>query len=724
MTSIDLSSNAREIESAYNSIVDGNPKISWALFSYGAGFNNNTLKLQATGAGDLDELQDEFSDGKIQYAFVRVTDPNTQLPKFVLIGWCGEGVPERAKGYFNSHFNSVARLFHGYHVQITARSEDDVVPEEILRKVADASGSKYSVAELAARFSKPPPVRPKYTESHASSHADEKDWDNAPVPRASEVSKVPPAYKPVKVDLDEIRKSSAPQREYVEPVKSAYQPIGKVDIAAIRSSASKAELEAEKPEIVKGAYQPIGKVDIAAIRAQAKQNEEYTKPVPTTTPESDHEKPPVFKGRLGPFSSGPAERLSELPKPKIDKPALASRFGGTSFATTPPLPRDPIGSQAKVIGGISKNFANEGGKTPSQLWAERKAKAAGGSAPTSSSSSTAASTYSVPKPAASDYDEEQTHSSVSAMRDRFAKATIINGKDENEDKKVSSVAARSNSPIRLANPVSSYSTITRPDSLPPRPLPISPEVEPIREPERELEPEPEPELEPEPLVEEADELPPALNMSSKPNASSFTLPPSNIESELEPDSFQKGQSAAAFAIATGGNVGPGASAAAPQANTEHEDEPAAALGSGKRAIVTYEYQKDEENEINLIEGETIYDIEMIDDGWWAGTNGAGEHGLFPSNYVEILEGGAESKSEVKVEADSPTVVAAPAPAAVVIPKGPSAVAAYEYEAQEDNELSFPEGATIEDIQFPDEDWWSGVYNGERKLFPANYVSLQ
>ena len=33
------------------------------------------------------ELQEEFDDGKIQYAFVRVIDPNTELPKLILIGW-------------------------------------------------------------------------------------------------------------------------------------------------------------------------------------------------------------------------------------------------------------------------------------------------------------------------------------------------------------------------------------------------------------------------------------------------------------------------------------------------------------------------------------------------------------------------------------------------------------------------------------------------------------
>lgn len=41
----------------------------------------------------------------------------------------------------------------------------------------------------------------------------------------------------------------------------------------------------------------------------------------------------------------------------------------------------------------------------------------------------------------------------------------------------------------------------------------------------------------------------------------------------------------------------------------------------------------------------------------------------------------------------------------------------------DTELSFPEGATITDLDFPDEDWWFGHYQGASGLFPANYVQL-
>lgn len=37
--------------------------------------------------GELVDLIDEFSDGRVQFALTKVKDPNTALPKNVLIGW-------------------------------------------------------------------------------------------------------------------------------------------------------------------------------------------------------------------------------------------------------------------------------------------------------------------------------------------------------------------------------------------------------------------------------------------------------------------------------------------------------------------------------------------------------------------------------------------------------------------------------------------------------------
>jgi hypothetical protein len=68
--------------------------------------------LTGLADGELEDLIEEFSEGRVQFAYVKVIDPNSGLPKNVLIGWCGEGVPERTKGYFTSHLASVSKFLH------------------------------------------------------------------------------------------------------------------------------------------------------------------------------------------------------------------------------------------------------------------------------------------------------------------------------------------------------------------------------------------------------------------------------------------------------------------------------------------------------------------------------------------------------------------------------------------------------------------------------------
>lgn len=45
------------------------------------------------GEDGVDEMKEDLNANKIMYAFIRVQDPKTSLPKFVLLNWQGESAP-------------------------------------------------------------------------------------------------------------------------------------------------------------------------------------------------------------------------------------------------------------------------------------------------------------------------------------------------------------------------------------------------------------------------------------------------------------------------------------------------------------------------------------------------------------------------------------------------------------------------------------------------------
>ncbi|KAL2128838.1 hypothetical protein VTI74DRAFT_8584 [Chaetomium olivicolor] len=795
MASLNLSINGPSIKSSYQGVING-PALSsssptaarWALFTVQApllnafqntGAKESILKVESTGDGELADLAEDFNEGRIQFAFVRVKDPNTGLPKNVFIAWCGGGVPERTKGYFTSHTAAVSKVLHGYHVQITARSDADLVPEEIIQKVADASGAKYSAAESApAAAAAPPPVakKPVFTPTTSSSvssynpivaartqrrlQTDDDGWgaDAPPVTR-TELQKVESAYKPTKVDIASLRKNnddsrySGPSKHDDRPsdiVKGGYQPVGKVDIAALRAQAK----QDDRPTVVKGAYEPVGKVDIAAIRARSQRPAEQ---------EEEQAPPKSLAERSAAFTQ--SERLTELPKPKVAKKFGSTPFTGTKAPTpvglgygAPSTPAPP------PVGAASRTFADQGGKTPAQLWAEKKAKQ-GGAVP-STTTAPVASPIAAQKsgsewksgyagkswapvqttnfgrgdvekqktggtersePEAEELKPVTTGGGVSALRDKFkgtapmgtaARTAPAHHEEEEEE------TAPPPPPPAASRPAGGFAL----PGLPSRPAAANQEEEeeeeeippsiPTRDYE-EREPSPVRVAMPVPRNAAPEMEPPVERLAPRPVPVLQDVPKEE-ELPAEREAHNPRATAVAVAAAAGAAV---VGAAAAHAAYSEPSAPAGPTG-GRRALIQYDYEKAEDNEIELREGQYVTNIEMVDDDWWMGTNEQGESGLFPSNYVELVddeEEAAPAPAPVPVPAPAP----APAPAAAHEEEsaGPTATAQFDYEAAEDNELSFPEGATITNLEFPDEDWWFGHYDGASGLFPANYVQL-
>ncbi|XP_073674782.1 drebrin-like b isoform X2 [Garra rufa] len=147
---VNLSKNGPALTAAYKEVVDEKSETNWALFTYEG--NTNDIRLAEKGDGGLEELVEELNSGKVMYAFCRVKDPNSGLPKYVLINWTGEGVKDARKGQCANHVSSMANFLKGAHVTINARAEEDVEPEAIMQKVGKASGANYSFHKETSRF--------------------------------------------------------------------------------------------------------------------------------------------------------------------------------------------------------------------------------------------------------------------------------------------------------------------------------------------------------------------------------------------------------------------------------------------------------------------------------------------------------------------------------------------------------------------------------------------
>ncbi|KAL8943551.1 MAG: hypothetical protein Q9216_001009 [Gyalolechia sp. 2 TL-2023] len=833
MATLNTSTNGPAISKSYQSIINtptapaskSSTHGQWAVFSVSAplanafrpdaGTKESVLKVQSTGDGDLADLIDEFSDGRVQFAFVRVNDPNTTLPKFVLIAWCGEGVPERTKGYFTSHVAAVSKILHGYHVQVTARSERDLTPESIVQKVSEASGSKYSSSSGGAASSAGPPPqvssKPVFTPTQSSrstgsfnplatsrsaskasqdAGVDDDGWghDAPPVTRTG-LEKVQSSYQPTKVNMRELSSQkadpsafSAPKGENESPgdvVKGGYQPIGKVDIAALRRQAKEAGTGAdERPNVVKGSYEPVGKVDVAALRARAQQPSERgtpssTYPVTTDASLRSNEQQPV-PDRSTPVTS--SERLTSLPKPKV-----ANRFTGGSAnftGTKAPVPvsygleSKPTASAPPV--GVGRTFADQGGKTPAQLWAEKKARerglsgasdteppgsSKGPTSPTSGQGSgggewksgyagkswapvqttrtgQSASSIGEHRTGEEEQIQEEYNSApaggIGALRDRFKDAPPMGAASVEVNRSASSPP-----PLDTSSKPNAGRGIPLP-GLPSQALQTQPEdEEEVRMPTPPAQPPRSPTPPTPPAMDSGSPIRVAMPVARS-QESAFdhddarqeqfsppAMPARSLAQQIPREDDLTDEPSGHDPARGAGEAAATASFGAPAAAAAH---PSTQAG-GKRALVQFDYEKAEDNEIELTEGEHVTNIDMVDEDWWMGENSRGEVGLFPSNYVEVVADDDHGAAAASKHAPAPALGHDPQPEPAKhtedseADRGHTATALYDYDAAEDNELSFPENAKITGIEFPDDDWWSGEYAGKQGLFPANYVQL-
>ncbi|KAF9133321.1 hypothetical protein BGW39_010025 [Mortierella sp. 14UC] len=641
---VSFTTHGHDLKTTYESILKpANPNNSnnWAMFGYDKGTND--LKVLGQGDGGLEELEDEFMDGKIQYAFVRIIDPNTELNKFILIAWCGDGVPESKKGLFNSH------LADGYHLQINARCEADVTPAQILKRVNEGSGSKYSVH--------------KETYEH----------------------------------------------ERIRPLQSAYKKTEIPDIAAMQRNPTKPE--------------PAPKFGVAKTFGSST----LSTPAPTTTSS------PVARSWNAPVVNTP-------PPVSATKPAERTwKSGGSSYTGTAGVTFNKIAPPSSLL--------NYGNNNTSSTTTSSFASSTATTTTRNDPSMNKAQQMRLEREAREKEERERIKREIEASeaRDRQAQGQTNAFKEaeekrlkeeklQREQRELDEQRQRSQDRAREERESREKEERARAeaeDAARSAREEMKAREQAAREDEQKRQKEQQ-QRQREKEEKEAAEKRAKQQREEEEKAEKKRLQTEEDARRRQEEEDEEREHDARVAAAAVATVATGAAVAAVASEASHPGHEAAP--DSVSAVVLYAYEQSEENEMSLIEGEIIINVTELDVGWWSGESQDGTRsGLFPANYVEVIEvtqdygAAAAAPAAAHYEEEEEHVAATNGHAyhaeTAAESSGPSAVALYDYTAGEPNELSFNEGDVITDIEFVTDDWWNGTANGVSGLFPSNYVEM-
>lgn len=571
MERIDISTNSKSIKEAYEKVVRGNSDATYSIFSVD---KNGVLQTTNVSSGPLNEFIEEFSDGIIQFGMARVTVPGSDVSKNLLLGWCPDNAPAKSRLSYAANFAEISKVLSGYHVQITARDQDDLDVEEFVTRVAAAAGARYTAHASSTVYPKKPSSLNHLMEGRSLSKP------------------FKPASKP-------------------SPIGSSGQPAAKINRKpAIPGSddddgwAGEKELEERdldvKPlESVPSAYKPT-KVNITELRLQ-KSDTVSSKPITVSSNTQSFEEP----------SDG---RLTALPKPRVGG-SVASRYkataetdsAGTAFGAKP-----IVNSKQKnnVLGGLSRDFGSSGGKTPAQLWAEKKGM------------------YKDVKKEDSPVTSE--NHDIQSDDHELNVAAQDNPIEEDDDEKEKDDEREKDNEEAL----------------------LSPGINPLAKRVEELN------VRDDITASNSRIVPERQNSSSKSEAHDQISAKADYDYEKDEDNeleFKEDDMIVDIEFTDKewwsgtnkrtGELGLFPSSYVTLSNDSARDanepasvseEPQESEEKSKTAIAQYAYEKDEDNEIAFAEGDLIVEVEFVDDSWWSGKNSStGEKGLFPANYVEL-----------------------------------------------------------------------------------------
>ncbi|XP_075878533.1 drebrin isoform X6 [Nelusetta ayraudi] len=136
---VNLAKNRLLLLTAYQDVIDETSDTDWALYSYDD--ESNDLTLASSGGGGLSEIMLTFDNSRVMYGFCSLKEPSAALPRYILINWVGEDVPDARKCSCASHVATIADFFQGVEVIINASSLDDIEPSAIGQRLTNGTVS-------------------------------------------------------------------------------------------------------------------------------------------------------------------------------------------------------------------------------------------------------------------------------------------------------------------------------------------------------------------------------------------------------------------------------------------------------------------------------------------------------------------------------------------------------------------------------------------------------
>ncbi|XP_041808586.1 drebrin isoform X2 [Chelmon rostratus] len=134
---VNLGKNRLALLTAYQDVIDETSDTDWALYTYED--ESNDLTLASAGGGGLAEITLTFDNGRVMYGFCSLKEPTSALPRYILINWVGEDVPDARKCACASHVATIADFFQGVEVIVNASSLDDIDPSAIGQRLTNGT---------------------------------------------------------------------------------------------------------------------------------------------------------------------------------------------------------------------------------------------------------------------------------------------------------------------------------------------------------------------------------------------------------------------------------------------------------------------------------------------------------------------------------------------------------------------------------------------------------